>query len=71
MSLFRFHSGHREVDVDDLEVRLADLRDAMYWASRARHDPAAQRVFLEALFADGGTSLSCFTTVVEARDVPS
>jgi hypothetical protein len=71
MSLFPFHSRRSEPDVGDLEARLADLRDAMSRASPARHDPTAQRAFLEALFADTGTSPSSFTTVVEARDLPA
>ncbi|MFB9686079.1 hypothetical protein [Amycolatopsis plumensis] len=71
MSLSRIDTRHSEPDVGDLGARLADLRDAMFRASRARHDPAAQKIFLEALFAHTDTPTSSFTAIVEARDLPS
>ncbi|MGW5743704.1 hypothetical protein [Amycolatopsis sp. NPDC003861] len=70
MTVFRIRPEHREPEFGDLESRLRDLRDAMLRASRARHDEAAQRIFLETLFADAGVSPACFTAVVEVRDVP-
>ncbi len=71
MRKFRIHSRHNEPEAGDVEARLADLRDAMYRASLAQQDPAAQRVFLNALFTDADMPTACFMAVVEARDLPS
>ena len=71
MNVSRIHPERSEPNVDDLEARLADLRDAMYRASRMRNDPEAQKVFLDALFADGDSSTADLAAVVEARDLPS